>query len=163
MQFILWTRLWCLSCTWSFYGPEKMDLYLQTFQWERSNESAPQRHAALMPSILSVAGNSCLLWPDVGCADLLSLLSAAAPHPRPSFNLGQNRTLMAVSPFCWVSLNFTCAVSLALGMKVSPSQKRDLTIFLRGGDHHFHGAHSGLHSLCRCPHLVYMLMDKGEI
>ena len=70
---------------------------------------------------------------------------------------------MAVSPFCWVSLNSTGTVSPALGVKASPPQERDLAVFPQGGDHHFCGTHSGLHSLPLSTSCLHVVIDKGEI
>lgn len=42
---------------------------------------------------------------------------------------------MSISTFCVVFPNFTCAVSPALKVRLSLLQRRDPTVFLRGGGH----------------------------
>ena len=74
---------------------------------------------------------------------------------------------MSISTFCVVFPNFTCAVSPALKVELSLLQRRDLTVFLWGGDHVV-----ALRTISvvlvmvfthhPCPQLVYMLIGKGR-
>lgn len=91
----------------------------RTIQWERSNEFAPQRYTVMMPYFLNTEENNQLFWSDLFVVVIYSF-SAATPYLTPNFNLGQNRTLIYISPFCVAFPNLTLHLFQPPGVTVSP-------------------------------------------